>query len=326
VLLVGGDGAVRAVRQRFDRVLLASASSDADVPRSDVDAARSRATVAAARDAARSSAWRFDALMLASGARSVGAMGEDGPGTRPGRETSASPGREGVASGAVHHWQQAQRVALGLANAAASQEAALGVLTHRLDYEPGASACEGRFRLSGTGTGSIEVHQRQCPIKSIAAGATLARVDSGPMVASSPDGARGVAWQRRLIGALPTLGGAVRFDIASLTLRGVGTLELLRSRRSSGRGVPVVTARLLDRDGWQPIEAVAWSMPTDGRPERIDIDSLAVAVTLSRIALPGEAGALPDPVDWRGVVLVTGSHDGAGFLELAPSGERDERI
>ena len=138
------------------------------------------------------------------------------------------------------------------------------------------------------------------------------------MVARTADGSHGVAWQQHVWGGLPAASGAVRFDLATLTLRGVGTLELVRSRRSSGRGTPVVTARLLDGTGWSAVEGAVWPLVAGGTGETVRIASLGIDVVLSRLVLPGEAGPLPDPVAWRGVLFARGSHAGAGFAELAP--------
>jgi len=288
VLLVEADGAVRAVRQRFDRVALHDQEWDVG-----------------------DSSWRFGAVMLASGAQAW----------RGANAASDEPRRR-------RDWQQLQRAALGLAETTWSSpgdDPAYGVLTHRLDFTPGAAACQGRYRLSGAGTGAIEVRQSRCPVDGAPTGLGFTRTDSFPMPARDENGAVGVAWQRHLQGDVPAVSGeAVRFDQALLTLRGLGTLDLLRSRRSSGRGVPVVTGRLLGPEGWQAIEEVEWTMPVEGRDERVRIDSLDVVVSLSRLPLPGRAGPLPDPVDWRGAVFAHGTHHGAGFAELAAPGGRDD--
>jgi len=314
IVLSEPDGSVRALRQRFDRAALRTGNGNGNGNGNGGEAA----TGDGAPVPVGGSAWRFDALMQASGAQ-------------------ASVPADAAAV-TTRGWQQVQRVALGLASsdwddrtgqhdrAEGAEEAggagtgpsggAFGVLGHRLTFAPGPRGCTGRYRLEGPGTGAIEIVQRGCPAGE--AFAVTARAGSGAMVARAADGSHGVAWQQHVWGGVPAASGAVRFDQATLTLRGVGTLELVRSRRSSGRGTPVVTARLLDGTRWRAVEGAVWPLVTGGTGGSVRIATLGVDVILSRLVLPGETGPLPDPVAWRGVLFARGSHAGAGFAELAP--------
>lgn len=288
-LLVDAQGRVHAYQHRFDRIGLqrSPTTSDGDAP----DAARS--------------AWRFDDIVVAGGVAAT-------------------------LDGERHSWQTAQRVAAGLAHGGDGAPTGDGfvaarVLDQSLDFArtPGRAVdeCAGEWTLRLPGSVRLRAQQSVCPTVTHIDGLYLS--EALPLLVRTAAGARGVAWQRHSWGALPPAPGAVRFDVATLTLAGVGTVQLVRSRRRSGRGRTVVTAQRVGDDPSAPVHTAEWSEPTaTAQGERVTIPELGVDVRLQRLALTADAAsefaALMDTeTGWRGALFATGSHDGAGFAELA---------
>ena len=313
-MLVDGSGAVRGLRERLVRVAVPGAPSGAD----GTDAA-------GATDGSRGvSPWRYRAVL-----RADGALERDGEG-RP------------------LAWSVAEREAAGLAALDDGPRFAMRVLGHELasDAALPARGCAVPWRLAVPGVARLAGRQRACPVGSSAAGAALATL--GPIAVDGtlgPDGeaVSGLAWQRLAWGAVPALGGgAVTFDRAVLALEGVGGLELVRSRRSSGTGRARTTVTALDArarragvgegleaswDGLGVAEGGA-SEPAGERPEavseaaerdagRVRVPALGIDVSLRALS---PVRARDDGLEraFHGAVIAAGTHRGAGFVDHRP--------
>ena len=338
-VLRDGDGTVWGLRQRLVRVRVPGAGEASPV----------------ADDAGTASSWRYAAVLRADGALER-------------------------ANGRTLTWSATEREAVGLAgpvgepvddpadgsgtDAAAGR--GLGVLGHAVASAGAlpATGCDvawtlvvpGLARLAGTADG--------CPVGGRVAGTTAATLGPFPVSGTLRRGAddddengeggtanavSGIAWQRLAWGAVPALGGgAVVFDRAVLALEGVGGVELVRSRRASGRGVPRTTLAPLDararRAGALDSLAVEWSDPAtalagdpavapgpDGKGDggdggdggdargagRLRVPALGVDVRLRALS---PVVATDDGLEraFRGAVVAEGTHRGVGFVEHRP--------
>ena len=344
-VLRDGDGTVWGLRQRLVRVRVPGAREAA--PGGDGDDG----------DGA-GSPWRYAAVLRADGALER-------------------------ADGQPLTWSATEREAVGLAGPVADADAATGVevgvgtgdgtavgaglevLGHAV-ASAGALPATGcdvawtlvvpeRARLTGTAAG--------CPVGGRVAGTAAATLGPFPVTGTlrrgpdegggdgGADEVTGVAWQRLAWGAVPALGGgAVVFDRAVLALEGVGGVELVRSRRASGRGVPRTTLAPLDararRAGALDSLAVEWSVPaaesasrpgtgtgtgpddgddgggvsagSDARDAgRLHVPALGIDVRLRALS---PVVATDDGLEraFRGGVVAEGTHRGVGFVEHRP--------
>ena len=286
--------------------------------------------------------------------------GDATPGARPDSASGASPWRYAAVlrvDGALERpgvaperWSLTEREAVGLGALDAGPGFALELLGHSLaslDPVP-AEGCDTRWRLVVPDVARLEGSSRGCPTGGVAAGTAAATQGAFAVRGTLADGARtvsGVAWQRLAWGTPPALGGgAVTFDRAVLALEGIGALELLRSRRASGRGVPRTTATALDARarGTGLVEGLAleWldraddgdgdgdgdgdrggdastGAPTDLDAGRLRVPALGIDVALRALSpVVAEDDGLERA--FRGAVIASGTHRGVGFVERRP--------
>ncbi len=258
------------------------------------------------------SAWTFDSIMQASGHR----------------ESTIAPAR---------YWSETERLAVGLASAPqASTPAARHwhvlnqTLSHTLidtkDRSRLNTACAGAWTLGIGVEWTITINQHTCPHGSELPSFNAAR--TGPLAAQAVgiiDGVRrdltGVAWMGHVWGTPPENSRAVQLDSLLVTLAGLGTLEIVTTRRSSGRGRPITTVTSPDDSVTIPDDVglnLVWQH--DGARQdawRLTIPALDVDVAIASIgdafdstAATGLDGRL------RRTVTTSGSHAGAGFTDL----------
>ena len=341
-VLRDGDGTVWGLRQRLVRVRVPGAGEASPV----------------ADDAGTASSWRYAAVLRADGAleRADGrpltwsatereAVGLAGPVGEPVDDPADGSGTDAAAGRGLE--------VLGHAVASAGALPATGCDVAWALVVPGLA------RLTGTADG--------CPVGGRVAGTAAATLGpfpvSGTLRRGADDGdegdagdegdegdeggaanaVSGIAWQRLAWGAVPALGGgAVVFDRAVLALEGVGGVELVRSRRASGRGVPRTTLAPLDararRAGALDSLAVEWSDPAtalagdpavapgpDGEGDggdargagRLRVPALGIDVRLRALS---PVVATDDGLEraFRGAVVAEGTHRGVGFVEHRP--------
>ena len=296
VLLVDGqDGAVHSVVQRLSRAALARPVA---------------ATVTASADSVRQSAWRFDNGMQIAGQWII----------------------EG---GASRDWSETERAAAGLASVPGSSDQhttganlSAHVLGHAVSFSGSDTAsprsCSGTWQLQLADGSTVTVEQYECPAGSATRSTASSR--SGPLRASGItriDGQKrhlsGVAWTRHVWGRASAPSDAVRFNTLFITLAGLGTYEIVSTQRTSGRGRAVVTARQMDADQSTTHESVEWQSSSPTEPSlsdrsRLHIPSLNVDVEIRPLR---DSHAVDPDGRIRHTVTVAGSHQGAGYLDVA---------
>ena len=272
---------------------------------------------------------------------------------RLGDDADAAP-----AGGVVAVRAALERVTLGLAEVDARR---LTLRDARTLLEPGAAggaaagggdcAIERRY-AEGDGL-ELRFRQTRCPQAQLLGSLVLATsptlaVDGVLAVDGERRAVEGRGWVRRAWGEPPAPGGAVVFDRLLLALDGVGLLEASRSKRRSGRGPSTVTARLAGSEAGSGAGSGAARSVT---LEWLDTGETALAAAggtgraasaraagwrlrsaelgLDLAIVPPAGGAWQDDAlgrRWRGAVLARGSHEGVGFIEIAPvaPGTRDE--
>ena len=260
----------------------------------------------------RTSAWTFDSIMQAVGHR----------------ESTIAP---------AQYWSETERLAVGLASAPRESTSATRhwhvldqTLSHTMldttDRSRTDTTCKGAWTLGIGAEWQITISQHACPGGSELPSFNAAR--TGPLAAQAVgiiDGVRrdltGVAWMSHVWGTPPETSTAVQLDSLLLTLAGLGTLEIVTTRRSSGRGKPITTVASPDDSVTIPDSVgldLVWQ-PDDARQGvwRLTIPALDVDVAVAPIgdafdssAATGLDGRL------RRTVTTSGSHVGAGFTDL----------
>ena len=209
--------------------------------------------------------------------------------------------------------------------------------------------CAYGWRLLEGDALALRFHAGACPTGALLGG--LAFATSAPLVVDGTLQAgeerrrlTGRGWARRAWGEVPAPGGAVVFDRLLIDVEELGTIEVTRSKRRSGRGPRTSTARL--RDGSAEAEiAVKWTDvvgsaggSADG-PDgdgadgaravpaswRFEIESLGVDVALIPPA-GGRTRQEATGLTWRGAVRAEGSHRGVGFVEFVPIGVASSNV
>ena len=243
-------------------------------------------------------------------------------------------GRWVTAQNTITHWSETERVAAGLSTmpesiSAHNEERELNgrVLGHEISFLPDVSGfqdyCRGSWQLAHADGARVSIQQNECPIGSVARSTVSTR--SGPLRANAvvtADGLErelsGVAWTRHVWGRAIAASGAVRYDTLLVTLAGLGTFEILATRRKSGRGRTVTTFSELNASSSSREQEANWYVMSDPdalltRRSRLEIPSLKVDVEITPL---GPVAADPDGRA-RHPVIATGSHQGAGYLDVA---------
>ena len=356
-----GDGAADAVLERLAASLGDAPAGQVPAPRWPEDLGahpnapfEAREWLSVLRDA-EGEVWGLHQRIVRVAPPGAGADGgAAGGGATDGR--ARSPWRYGAvvrvdgtlerAGGERRRWSATEREAVGLAGLATGPSFSLGVLGHEV-ASAGAlpdDGCGVDWRVVAPGAARLDGVQDHCPEGGAAAGAAFAIAGpvatSGTLVAEvegqgrgaelAPDRAvRGVSWLRSSWGApaLPGAGAAVSFDRAALALEGLGAVELVRSRRTGGRGRPRTTLVALDprarEAGVVAGLETSWTLPgdapgTDVRDAgRLRVPALGVDVALRALSpVVAERDALESV--FRGAVVASGTHRGAGFVEHRP--------
>ena len=316
-LLEDDSGRVYSFNRRFDRLSLGAGQ-------------RGRSANGAA-------GFAFDDVVLLAGETLVG----------PPVVGSASDAASDTVSdgGPLHSRALIERAALGLAIADERQAVVRDVRLERAMPDGDSAAgidCAYGWRLVEGDALALRFLASACPTGALLGGLALAtsaplEVDGTLQAGGERRRLTGHGWARRAWGEVPAPGGAVVFDRLLLDVEGLGTIEVTRSKRRSGRGPRTATARL--RDGSVETEiAVEWmdvtgsvagsaDGPLDGQAGahavpaswRFEVEPLGVDVTL----IPPAGGLARQDVTgltWRGAVRAEGSHRGVGFVEFVPIG------
>lgn len=266
--------------------------------------------------------------------------------------------------GRARHWQETERAAAGLAHPVtvssapdlASTRVAQTtvpslhleghVLGHRAEFSAGpnaserhsnASSCAGEWTLSVPASTTLTFAQPGCPNGLVVGNSVLAR--SGPLVVrgyrhadAATIAVSGVGWMRHRWGDLVTAVSAVEVNTLVLTLKGIGTLDIIATQRRSGRGTPVVTATRLsaesDSEQWDDVH---WSVAQQGSDtndnageSRILIPSLGLDVVLRHVLEDQASDRAQDPDGrLRHLVIAEGTHRGAGYADIEAVSSRN---
>lgn len=292
VLLADSEGdVVHGLQQRMTRVALSGESS---------------------HPSGQGSAWHFDSVMQAAG-------------------------RWDRHGGSSDSWQKTERIAAGLSQAfqadksrdlTAPTELQAHVLGHLAGFTASASmrgagtpdVCAGSWVLSVPGYARLSLAQQNCPQDARRASVAITR--SAPLLVSGERyendksiAVHGVAWMRHSWGSVESNKAAVLLDTLVLTLRDIGTFEVIATRRRSGQGAAVVTASL----GSTEFDDVSWSSISPCRiayacKSRLHIPALDLDVTVQALAGTDTRSDLDGRL--RRVVVVNGTHQGGGYTDI----------
>ncbi len=309
VLLADTDGdAVHALQQRFTRIALAGESSHHPASASEP-----------------ASNWMFDSVMQAAG------------------RWSRDVGRSSL-------WQNTEREAAGLARTFQNDftlPLSAHVLGQRATFSTAVpslreiststvSVCAGSWTLNVSPHAHVTMNTHACPEDFLTETSVITR--TAPLLVSgeryednAPIPVSGVAWMRHSWGRIDSSTSAVVLDSMVLTLRGIGTVDVIKTRRRSGQGAAVVTASL------EAIEFndVSWSttgscdtaatctsqltipdlhLDVAVRP-LVNVDAKVDATVSTRDEATGDvSGDLDGRL--RRLVLASGTHRGGGYIDL----------
>jgi len=251
-------------------------------------------------------------------------------------------------SGTFDHASVLQRVALQLAGADASS-GRVWLDNQSLTLEHRDMPCGVDYQLQSARGIDLTLTQLRCPTSTSRGGlasslSSVLAVSGTVLNGDERLPVEGRGWVRRGWGDLPLPGGAVVFDQLLLELEDLGNLELMRSKRRTGRGPttlsmswqPALTnddaatdatglpRRAIDPvlidfqdDGAQTSASSGYTYPTHWQ---LSVDEPGIDVTLTPLIALQEIDDLFG-TRWRGAVLVSGSHTGVGFVEFVPLAE-----